>query len=222
MTNGSSQGLFVIVAVVIFGIFVSISYLLFRDQLTHSLANIFEVSINQTQESLNRKENMVDSLKLYKHGIQADIHNVKELGKNHYELDNLSEDTFTEKNFFGIGFGKLSDFKSKTNYLFSFKVKVTEGELNYLAGHLSSSNTEYIKINGKKVSDNLGNVSWMHGVYYPFITGQEYTITIKINTLDLPEDLNTSSIAYIQPNRYNKKPTNYKLEVWDIYLGECG
>lgn len=41
MTNGSSQGLFVVVAVIIFGIFVFISYLLFRDNLKPSLANIF-------------------------------------------------------------------------------------------------------------------------------------------------------------------------------------
>ncbi|MCE3183189.1 hypothetical protein [Enterococcus faecium] len=41
MTNGSSQGLFVIVAVVIFGIFVLISYVLFRDTLKPSLAKIY-------------------------------------------------------------------------------------------------------------------------------------------------------------------------------------
>lgn len=41
MTNGSSQGLFVVVVVVIFGIFVAISYSLFRYQLTPSLASIF-------------------------------------------------------------------------------------------------------------------------------------------------------------------------------------
>lgn len=44
MTNGSSQGLFVVVAVVIFGIFVAISYSLFRDTLTPSLASIFSDS----------------------------------------------------------------------------------------------------------------------------------------------------------------------------------
>lgn len=41
MTNGSSQGLFVVVAIVIFGIFVLISYLLFKDTLKPSLANIY-------------------------------------------------------------------------------------------------------------------------------------------------------------------------------------
>ena len=53
MTNGSSQGLFVVVAVVIFGIFVAISYTLFRDQLTPSLASIFGDSLEQTSEKLD-------------------------------------------------------------------------------------------------------------------------------------------------------------------------
>lgn len=55
MTNGSSQGLFVVVAVVIFGIFVAISYSLFRDQLTPSLASIFSVATEQAGESFKRK-----------------------------------------------------------------------------------------------------------------------------------------------------------------------
>lgn len=57
MTDGSSQGLFVIVAVVIFGIFVLISYILFRDNLKVGLANIFEDSI---QESENRLEGTLE------------------------------------------------------------------------------------------------------------------------------------------------------------------
>lgn len=53
MTNGSSQGLFVIVAVVIFGIFVLISYILFRDNLKTGMSSIFEDSINKTMLDLN-------------------------------------------------------------------------------------------------------------------------------------------------------------------------
>lgn len=52
MTNGTSQGLFIIVAVVIFGIFIAMSYMLFRDNLSNSLASIFEDSITKTQDQL--------------------------------------------------------------------------------------------------------------------------------------------------------------------------
>ena len=44
MTEGSNQGLFIIVAIVIFGIFVSIVYLLFGDNLKPTLSSIFKDS----------------------------------------------------------------------------------------------------------------------------------------------------------------------------------
>ncbi|MFT0130350.1 leucine-rich repeat domain-containing protein [Candidatus Enterenecus avicola] len=49
MTNGTSQVLFIIVSIVIFGIFVIISYLLFRDKLHVGLADVFDDSINQAK-----------------------------------------------------------------------------------------------------------------------------------------------------------------------------
>ncbi|MBK4849536.1 leucine-rich repeat domain-containing protein [Enterococcus faecium] len=53
MTNGTSQGLFIAVAIIIFGIFVLISYVLFRDTLKPSLANIFTDGFNQATTALN-------------------------------------------------------------------------------------------------------------------------------------------------------------------------
>lgn len=53
MTDGASQGLFVIVAVVIFGIFVLIAYVLFREQLQNALKNIFSTAIDQATSNLN-------------------------------------------------------------------------------------------------------------------------------------------------------------------------
>lgn len=51
MTNGSSQGLFVVVAIVIFGIFIFISYLLFKDNMQPSLAKIFCDSFTITSKN---------------------------------------------------------------------------------------------------------------------------------------------------------------------------
>ncbi len=53
MTNGTSQGLFVVVAIVIFGIFTLISYLLFKDNLKPTLANIFTDGLEQTDSYLS-------------------------------------------------------------------------------------------------------------------------------------------------------------------------
>jgi len=52
MTDGASQGLFVIVAVVIFGIFVVIAYLLFREKLSDALASIFDNATQQASSQL--------------------------------------------------------------------------------------------------------------------------------------------------------------------------
>lgn len=52
MTNGTSQGLFVIVAVIIFGIFVLISYMLFGDKLKTNLGAIFDTSMEHSLENL--------------------------------------------------------------------------------------------------------------------------------------------------------------------------
>lgn len=56
MTSGVSNGLFVIIAVVIFGIFVSISYLILRDKLSPTLATVFKdglsMVLNQVSEDI--------------------------------------------------------------------------------------------------------------------------------------------------------------------------
>lgn len=53
MTNGTSQGLSIVVAIVIFGIFVLISYLLFKDNLKPTLANIFTDGRERDGDNLN-------------------------------------------------------------------------------------------------------------------------------------------------------------------------
>ncbi|HBI1635456.1 TPA: hypothetical protein I0F70_RS09635 [Enterococcus faecalis] len=53
MTNGTSQGLFVVVAIVIFGIFTLTSYLLFKDNLKPTLANIFTDGLEQADSYLS-------------------------------------------------------------------------------------------------------------------------------------------------------------------------
>ncbi|MDV7722532.1 hypothetical protein PSG78_11750 [Enterococcus faecium] len=56
MTNGTSQGLFIVVAIIIFGIFVTISYVLFRNELKPTLANIFTDGLEQAEDTLKRKD----------------------------------------------------------------------------------------------------------------------------------------------------------------------
>ena len=52
MTDGTSQGLFIVVAIVIFGIFVVMAYILFEDTLSPALASMFTTATEQSAERL--------------------------------------------------------------------------------------------------------------------------------------------------------------------------
>lgn len=62
MTEGSSQGLFVIIAVIIFGIFVAIAYLLFQDHLKIGLSNIFENGISSSTGENKPNDGSIESV----------------------------------------------------------------------------------------------------------------------------------------------------------------
>lgn len=61
MTNGTSQGLFIVVAIVIFGIFVLMAYILFEDNLSPALANMFTNATETAQERLRNSEPIEES-----------------------------------------------------------------------------------------------------------------------------------------------------------------
>lgn len=50
VTNGTSQGLFVLLALIIFGVFVLIAFLLYRDKLQVGLSTIFDESTSKVWE----------------------------------------------------------------------------------------------------------------------------------------------------------------------------
>ena len=52
MTDGTSQGLFIVVAIVIFGVFVVMAYILFEDTLSPALANMFTTATEQAKEDI--------------------------------------------------------------------------------------------------------------------------------------------------------------------------
>ncbi|MBN2921636.1 leucine-rich repeat domain-containing protein [Enterococcus avium] len=58
MTNGTSQGLFIVVAIIIFGIFVFFVYLIFGDNLKGSLTTIFADGLTQTSNNLQSETDL--------------------------------------------------------------------------------------------------------------------------------------------------------------------
>ncbi|EOV2456169.1 hypothetical protein ACOMOC_001587 [Enterococcus faecalis] len=86
MTEGASQGLFVIVAIVIFGIFVLISYVLFKDTLKPSLSTIFTDGLEQAEDAIDPKV-------ITKITITEKTNEIKNLKKNQSEEYYINEFT---------------------------------------------------------------------------------------------------------------------------------
>lgn len=62
MTDGTSQGLFIVVAIVIFGIFTLMAYILFEDTLSPALASMFTDGIEKTTKDIDKQKNEVSRI----------------------------------------------------------------------------------------------------------------------------------------------------------------
>lgn len=136
MTNGNSQGLFVIVAVIIFGIFVLMSYLLFQDRLNVGLSTVFDDSLDTSfsKVSRNNKEDELIGQEEDEYYVYAKIRN-----------GNGSDITDVWIQLYDYGDGTLSIVGSNN----------TNEDKNYLntSGNIKGGSlTIPTKVNGKKVS----------------------------------------------------------------------
>lgn len=154
MTSGSSQGLFVIVAVVIFGIFVLISYILFRDNLKTGLSSVFEDSIAITEENMNR--NLMEQLSL-----EGFIYNKEEMIKGVTPLQLLEKYKYRPNlvNEFRSDEGRVKGLSKN-----SAEIVIEEGDdINGLFLHLPlediSEHTEVVLSYDVRVLEDTKNIS---------------------------------------------------------------
>lgn len=147
MTDGASQGLFVIVAVVIFGIFVLISYVLFRDNLKTGLSSIFKDSIEEAQDSLNKGENLFSKARVSSSGATfvRNLDGTMNLSKKG-KLSMGSPDPVMRSHVFFIL--DVPDLKEGDSYTFKLDMKITEHDLT--EGVPSSSTVNIRTIDGLK------------------------------------------------------------------------
>ena len=185
MTNGSSQGLFVVVSVVIFGIFVAISYSLFRDTLTPSLASIFGNSISFGQENLVSFER----ISLYK-GEYAEIISDK---NGEIQLERVDSDYDSSyANPFGLRLN-VSDATIPWGYKMVFQYEIfVEGGTDFIIS--TDFNTYPVEGNSWSYSgnDNFGTTHSGDTTSNLFIGD-----TIKGNTW------NTITVWYANDNKKN-------------------
>lgn len=148
MTNGTSQGLFIVIAVIIFGIFVLISYILFKDTMKTSLTAIFTDSLEQSSNNLDGSINIKDK-------------NKQE--NDDYYFGYVKLDGDNSNNY-------LNYYEAKaTGYVYLVAVYTKDSEGNYvqdtsgekLKGHLNLPD----KVNGKKVVAIGTNAGSQDGIW---------------------------------------------------------
>ncbi|WP_142965814.1 hypothetical protein [Enterococcus casseliflavus] len=159
MTEGASQGVFVIVAIVIFGIFVLISYVLFKDTLKPSLTNIFTDSLEQAEDAIDPKI-------ITKITINEKTNEIKNLKKNQSAEYYINEFTnafeFRDQDNEIIKPRKLNlEFKfhdRSTNYptFEQFMNSYIDGHSNLRLGVTSTAKTDKSVTATTKVNGNAG------------------------------------------------------------------
>ena len=143
MTDGTSQGLFIVVAIVIFGIFVVMAYILFEDTLSPAMASMFNTAIEQATLDLEYGEQFdYEALVPDKH-LQRAIRDTLGLGKDvEITLEHLESESFTD-----LSANVSSSLKTHANY------KYKRGEINIksLEGLQHAKNLVSISLHGNAV-----------------------------------------------------------------------
>ena len=127
MTDGTSQGLFIVVAIVIFGIFVLLAYILFEDTLSPAMASMFTDATEQAQERLDEGKLIYQSYK---------------------EID-ASSDTYSntaseyEYVQHSLDFSKIAKEHGEGDYTLKFDMKQNQNIGTVAVYALSGDNREY-------------------------------------------------------------------------------
>ncbi|WP_165357110.1 leucine-rich repeat domain-containing protein [Enterococcus faecium] len=182
MTNGTSQGLFVIVAVVIFGIFVLISYVMFRNTLKPSLANIFTDTFKQTECTILGEDECIDYTDT---GIFTFNSATQTITGFKSGYTHKSDTLIIPQMIDGKQVKSVSSSNGFSDYNFK-KLYVAEGV--EIIGNFTFSSSELIKI---KLPDSLKEI------------GRGAFENSKITELELPDN-----ITLIRMSAFEKAPIN--------------
>lgn len=155
MTEGANQGLFVIVAIVIFGIFVLISYVLFKDTLKPSLSTLFT-------DGLEQAEDAVDPKVVTKITITEKTNEIKNLKKNQSEEYYINE------------FTNAFEFRDQDDVI----IKARKLSLEF---KFHSRGTTYPSFQEFMESYSNGSVNLRVGVTATAKTDNSVTATTKVN-----------------------------------------
>lgn len=155
MTDGTSQGLFVVVSIVIFGIFVALSYTVFGSEgLSGGIDGLFSDSTGKVVDSIYTYEDV--DFTIAKTTSPTDLFEIHNISGNSMEY------TFDGQGSNGAGVSVRDFLEFDTEYKVSYDITKISGSLSNIGGHLHVSEKQDIYINGVKQ-----NRRWTSTVEYP-------------------------------------------------------
>lgn len=213
MTTGTSQGLFVIIAVVIFGIFVAISYLLFQDTLNPKLMNIFDTSLENAEKSLRLKPSkyLENFNKDFSGNIDSEII---------YNVKNIEQDAYANIYAFFGGNKKLL-VPVGTKFRMSFTIRSEKDIILYVDynSRLLSDKTERPPFN-----DYYSNaITEKNSTYYKVVIPKDKDVNLtlgydNIGHVKNPDKEAVNDFTSIGLHKSENNPTNFKVFVKDVVL----
>lgn len=157
MTNGASQGLFIVIAIIIFGLFIFVSYLLFNDTLKPSLSNIFDDSLEQSYDNLtgtiNEKYlNYSTTNGIGINGLNSSAYNADGSIKSNLKILILPN-TINGKELLTIDFINSNILGTSTNRFEGVEKIVGNSNLNKVTSILTYTNIKELDLSQTQVTD---------------------------------------------------------------------
>ena len=195
MTAGTSQGLFIVVAIVIFGIFVVLAYILFEDTLSPSMASMFNDAIEKSSESLH-DESLITARDFIFHNRDSSISSLTFSNRGFSYLHNGNN--YVDGLYIP---GELLEVN--TTYELSYDIKNISGTFDTLGGHINIASEKKMYVNNVEVGD------YFDGVLLKVEEGETKSVRVVFTT-DLLSGKQTKAYGsgvFIQPNRHYDKLT---------------
>ena len=177
MESGSNKSLFTLIAVVVFGIFLSLSYYLYQDSFKGILASVMDKTSQRTNIMLN-------------------------VGDTIFEQPTV---TFARSGS-GTGpiiSMKPLDYYLNETYILSFSLTLNSGEIRTIGGHLLGTSTDcQVYVNDQLMTANhtIAYNTWYSGVPVTMAVGDTINVKVVFNQKE-PCWQYTDNPIKIQPNR---------------------
>lgn len=215
METGSNKSLFTLLGVVVFGLFLSLSYFLFQDQLQSIVATTTEKTgehANTRLDVIFDQDAPVTVLELVKFNPNDDPFRTSDATTTGYTYAVTSNLTS------GIGYYiQAKRLVPASNYVLTFDITKESGNIYKLGGHATIANGVTVLMDGVVKNNYTTGFTYpndykAHHIEVRFDTGK--LTAAKVTANDLIDGI------HIQVNRdkYSKTPIEYEVSISNVKL----